>query len=583
MSRKTTFATALVMAAALVASGPARAHHVVWLDFAPFNVTNWPSIDLNGPAQLMDPVFGPYIAGVIADMIEVKMKRDWAPFDLYFTRVQPQIGSYSRVVFAADSNPSGVYGTVGQSKCNGWGCTGFGSWHEDESVLVVYTDALWEYGSAWEGGFNDGSDRIATTLANIASHELAHLLDLRHCNAYDDGQWDCLGTIAIAVSDQNTDWHLMQSHDGGLTQEALTLDKFFSIHSSRRKLINRLQVRNHWSPLRNNTTDPGSGVADLTYGRSTPNGALEQWFHRTGSAPTLGGWTDWGFHGTPPDLFMLGDVDGDTLADLVFGQIDPLTGAVAWSASLANGSYTAGFDPPVSWQTAGEAGEIFRLADVDADGDDDLIRGRALDSQTVQWWVSPSNGGFDPVGDLWSADAGERKDRFLVGDVTANGRADLVAVAGSSTEVYESFGSPSPGFVYRENDDFPGGYHPDYLMLGTADFDEGADLVTGNVGSNGLIDWKVFSSNRCTTNGCFHAPQTWLTNAGHAGDQARIGDVTAEGWVDLVYGRMTQMDDLDTTPDGHTMRWTLHLSYGSYFGSAMTWVPDAGNDGDQFP
>ena len=121
---------------------------------------------------------------------------------------------------------------------------------------------------------------------------------------------------------------------------------------------------------------------------------------------------------------MVGDVDGDGIADIV-----RFRAGRGVHVALSNG---AGFDPKTTWSTEfkwwGTQDQNPRmLADVNGDGLADIVAFQA--GQGV--YVALSNGaGFDPMS-LWSTEfkhiGTQDSSPRMVGDVDADGRADLVA------------------------------------------------------------------------------------------------------------------------------------------------------------
>jgi hypothetical protein len=213
-----------------------------------------------------------------------------------------------------------------------------------------------------------------------------------------------------------------------------TRDRFFSVHSERRKLASSVQLRNHFAPLPNFAGN--ATRADLIYGRlSSPN--VMKWFERTSTGSAFGGFSEWSSDaGNAGDIFLTGDVNNDGRADLVYGRIEA-SKQVTWFVRLSDGSNFGGFS---TWaDDAGDAGDSFRLADVNNDGRADLVYGRPLDSKTVRWFVRKSNGSSFGNFSTWADDAGDIGDLFYVADVDHDKKADLVySRAISSTQAASS-------------------------------------------------------------------------------------------------------------------------------------------------
>ena len=138
-------------------------------------------------------------------------------------------------------------------------------------------------------------------------------------------------------------------------------------------------------------------------------------------------------------MFLKGDVDGDTRADLVIGEIRNAT-TVRWRVRLSTGTSFAA--ATVFIEDAGNPGDIFRLADVNGDGRKDLLRGtpQAV-TNAVSWRAHFSTGLTFGNSTTVANSAGFGSDLFLVGDVTGDGFDDLVAFRPGRVEVHRSFGN----------------------------------------------------------------------------------------------------------------------------------------------
>jgi hypothetical protein len=553
-------------------AAPAWAHHYVWLDFSSFDLSAWTVVNGNAPPTTADVT-------AVRELTLALMQEHYSAFDVTFTTVAPSSGRYTHVQFlplAVGTPASGVtFGCAGPSCCTSALCSGIDSWEASTSGAEVYTGSF-ALLPAWTGGVNATTARIAHGLGLVASHELGHVLGQRHCNAADDLPPSCSGGLG-GSTDPNLDFHIMGSpaSTGVTLGEMATNDSFFSVHSSRPGLHRRVQVRNHWNALGDTN---GDALADLAYGRlSSPT--LMPWFDRASTGSSFGPYSVWtGDGGQRMDLFLEGDVTGDGQADLVYGRIVS-AGVVQWYVQASSGS---AFGAPVLWSgDAGDAGDIFRLGDVDGDGDADLIYGRPLTPDVVTWYVRLSSGSGFGSYSVWSGDAGKRSDLFLVGDVDGDGLADLVAVERGltgGTWVYVSTGS---SFSFEESDYIV--FSPDYVMLGDVSGDGQADLVTGRwlETTPSVVEWKVRLSNGCGWEQCFLGPDVWADNAGDRGDLFRLGDGNGDGAPDLFYAR--PVSRLSVPPTRGVLAWYGRNSTGTSFGPYSTWSPNAGDDGDVFP
>ncbi|MDX1411379.1 MAG: FG-GAP-like repeat-containing protein [Nitrospirales bacterium] len=571
---KSSWAVIGIVFAAILFTTLARAHHVVWLDFSTFNLSSFASVNGNSPPTSAD-------VSAIQALIVANMVEDYATFDIYFTSFRPKNGRYSRIKFLPGSQ--GGYGCAGPDCCPvGGSCTGIGSWETMRvSTAEVYAGTF-AGKSTWQGS-NATTARIANGISGTASHELGHLLDLKHCRAADDSiSLGCSG-IKSSTNDQNVTWHIMASGTSwGLSRtERATRDRFFSIHSSRRILYGNFQARNHWDRFGDLIfLGQGDEVADLAYGR-LQSLTMVTWFVRLSNASTFGPVRTWRSDaGDAGDIFLRGDVNGDNRDDLVYGRIRS-SGRVQWYVRLSTGT---SFGPFATWRSdAGDAGDIFRLADVNGDGRDDLVYGRPLSSTVVRWFARLSTGSSFGGFTTWASDAGNRDDIFLIDDVTGDDRADLVYGRVISSTQVQWFVRRSNGtsFLPFETWRDDAGNDGDLFYLGMVSPDDRADLVYGRPlsGSDNRVRWFV----RRSTGNSFASFETWSNDAGDAGDLFRLGDGNGDGRLDLFYARPIGMTSLTNTPNLTQIRWFGRLSSGSSFGSFTTWAGNAGDEGDLFP
>lgn len=555
---------------------PAQAHHVVWLDFSLWDLGAYPTVNGNSPPTPAD-------RSAVQELVVANMVEDYAPFDIYFTTVQPPNGRYTWVVFLPGTFGT-LFGCAGPSCCALGFCSGIGTWDEGVSSVEIYTGAFAALNAF--SGANANTTRIANGISHTTSHELGHILDLTHCHSADD--FVASGTACVndgygATADANVNWHMMASGAStGLTgTQRATRDRFFNMHSERRVLYSDLQPRNHWAQLGN--VNAGLGRSDLTFGRLLSPTSIE-WHNLLSDGTAFGADTTWSAGaGQRADLFFTSDVTGDGRVDLVYGRIAGAS-TVRWYVRAATNS---SFGAATTWVSdAGDAGDIFRLADVTGDGRADLVYGRPL-PDGVKWYVRPSTGAAFGDVSVWLDDAGDEAGLFLLGDVTADGTADLVRFdktrGGAANDNVVTYHSDGASFRFSRLDLVPTS-NPDYVLLGDADGDQRADLVTGRVLSNTDVDWYVRPSDCLELFvECFPDGSKWVDGAGDAGDLFRLGDGDGDGRVDLFYGRPIGMTSLINAPDPTQIRWYGRLSTGAAFGAYATWATDAGDEGDMFP
>jgi hypothetical protein len=126
-----------------------------------------------------------------------------------------------------------------------------------------------------------------------------------------------------------------------------------------------------------------------------------------------------------PDYVLLGDATGDGRADLITGVVVNNT-QVNWQVRPSNGcvgfpSFTC-FTAPINFVNgAGDAGDMFRIGDGNADGRVDLFYGRAVgqnsltttpDLTLLRWFGRLSTGATFGGVTTWRSDAGDEGDVF---------------------------------------------------------------------------------------------------------------------------------------------------------------------------
>jgi hypothetical protein len=562
--------TLTVAFAAIAFCFPLQAHHVIWLDFSNFNLNSFSSVNGNSPPAASD-------VAAVRRLVVANMVEDYATFDVYFTTSQPNNGRYTRVRILGTDN-GGLFGCAGPSCClNAGNCSGIDAWDDvTVSSCEVYSGSFSNYSEFT--GSNATTSRIANGISHTASHELGHVLGLGHCNAADDSITIGCSGITSSTDDQNPRWHVMASGTSwGLTMtERATRDRFFSVHASRRMLGARVQQKNHWDVMGN--YNGGAGWTDLAYGRVL-SPTVMRWYVRLSTGSTFGSYSTWATDaGDAGDIFLTGDVNGDGRSDLVYGRIVS-SSQVVWYVRRSNGT---GFGTWEVWSSdAGDAGDIFRLGDVNGDGRDDLVYGRPLSTTVVRWYARMSTGNSFGPWSTWSTDAGDIGDLFFLADVDADGDDDLVygrAVTASQVKwwVRRSNGSTFGALeTWRED----AGDFGDLFYVADTGGDGDADLLYARTLSDTQVRWYY----RPSLGNMFGALQVWSNDAGDAGDVFRIGDGNGDGFLDLFYARPLGMTSLTATPNLNWIRWYGRFSLGGSFGPFSTWASDAGDEGDISP
>jgi hypothetical protein len=177
---------------------------------------------------------------------------------------------------------------------------------------------------------------------------------------------------------------------------------------------------------------------------------------------------DYAIPGTPQDV-ALGDVNGDGRLDLVtanlnFGTIGVMLGQ--GNGTFVNSASYNSRDWPISVQ----------LGDLNGDGRLDLVSANnAPGFNTVSVRFGQVGGVFGPVSDYI---VGTRPSDVALGDVSGDGRLDIVAVSTSTNTVSVLLGQAGGGFVPKT--DYATGANPNRVTLGDVNGDGRLDIVTAN-------------------------------------------------------------------------------------------------------
>lgn len=213
---------------------------------------------------------------------------------------------------------------------------------------------------------------------------------------------------------------------------------------------------------------------------------------------------------------LYGDVVGSGLVDLV-----AVNDTQVFVARSTGGS----FNPAESWWVQPGSAHVpygtltTLLGDVSGDGKADLV---IVDSTDV--WVMTSTGSAfsDPVS--WSSTPFYGTRATLLGDVTGTGRLDLVAVNETSVWVMLSSGTSfGPPTLWWQGSGTPFGAKATLL----ADFQGSgkAAVVAVNSGNTSVMT---------STGSGFNAPATWTSTPFYGDKMTLAGDADGDGKADLV-------------------------------------------------
>ena len=270
----------------------------------------------------------------------------------------------------------------------------------------------------------------------------------------------------------------------------------------------------------------GDGDKDVA-GLSDDDGV--KWWARSGTAPAYT-WTgyavDSSFEGQ--EDIALGDLDGDGRLDIVATAEDD--DEVAWWRN--QGGAPATFGSKVIIQANHDEVRQLALADMDNDGDLDVIVGSDPNAKKVRWYRNDGT----PLGPNW--EYRDPEDNFghvhwiTVSDLDADGDKDILAVSKDQKDLtwWENRllngGTPWVNNWNRFDIDSNFGSSAEGVFAGLLATDTDVDVA--GIGNSGVSYWE----NDGTPNNSNWVEKIIATNFG--GNALTGGDLDADGDVDLV-------------------------------------------------
>ena len=240
----------------------------------------------------------------------------------------------------------------------------------------------------------------------------------------------------------------------------------------------------------------------------------------------------------------VGDVNGDGKADLVLGQASNggsyTAGTYIGSISVLLGNGTGHFTYASTYYVLQDVSNItsLALADVNGDGRLDVVGaagGRVFatlnDGSGRDW--APAHTYSDPTAQA----AGGLSLQVAVGDITGDGKLDIVAAGYGTVCVYQNLG----GGTFGTAQTYAAGGSATSVALGDFNGDGKLDVVTAN--TNGTVSVLAGQGN-----GTFGAVQNHAI--GGPASSVALGDFNHDGKIDIVTTGGTEMDVLLNTGSG---------------------------------
>jgi hypothetical protein len=179
------------------------------------------------------------------------------------------------------------------------------------------------------------------------------------------------------------------------------------------------------------------------------------------------------------------------------------------------------FSAPAQWDSVVFYGSMATLlGDTTGDGRADLV---AVHDNDTGVMLSTGTGFSAPIDALqWSGETFYGTKANLLGDITGDGRADLVAVNDNATWVMLSTGTGFSAPAQWSSEPFFG---TKATLIGDITGDGRADLVAVN-------DWDTWVM--LSTGTAFSAPVRWSSTRFFGSRATLLGDITGDGKSDLV-------------------------------------------------
>src|SRR5688572_943619 len=256
----------------------------------------------------------------------------------------------------------------------------------------------------------------------------------------------------------------------------------------------------------------------------------------------------WLQHGpSTPDQIQYADVNGDGKADALY--FDTFRSGAVW-VSLSSG---AGFATPEMWaQYAPSTPGQIKYFDIDGDGKADALH---FDTDGALRVGISTGSGFTPP-TIWLQHGPSTSEQIQYVDVNGDGKVDALyfdTLRSNGVWVSLSIGT---GFAGAQLWLQHGPSTPDQIQYADVNGDGRADAVYFDT----LRSRGVWVSRSTGTS--FSAGELWLQHGDSAPDQIQYADVNGDGRADALYFDSARSKSV----------W-LSLSSGTTFGNGLLWIP----------
>ncbi len=304
----------------------------------------------------------------------------------------------------------------------------------------------------------------------------------------------------------------------------------------------------------------GDGRADLVTRTNPPDTGSLWVYPNSGTTPPwnsryLAG-NQWAFANT----LLLGDVTGDGLPD-VLARDPAVANGTLWiypnNGSTTGNPWTTRYAAGTGWDTV----DTLLLGDVTGDGRADVLaRDSATDNGDL--WIYPndgSGGGSDPFTSRFGAGTGwDLATAMMIGDVNADGHPDVVARDGSGALwIYPNDGATTVNPYLSRYAAGSGWNSANTMLLGDVTGDGHPDIVTRDDAGNALVyPHSGVTAGDPWTVGPVAAGSGWnFANA------LLLGDINGDGKADLL-ARVAGGALSLYSNNGTATPWTTSISAG---------------------